>query len=110
MTKVSQHRAARALISTHRWLGIALAVLFPIWFVSGMIMMYARMPELTPAERVARLYHGLHSLDFPLLYYRRPLWDAVVTVLSLGGMVLSVTTMWAARRRLRRGVRQWGSA
>ncbi len=23
-------------------------------------------------------YHGLHSLDFPFLYYRCPLWDAVV--------------------------------
>lgn len=51
------------------------------------------------------LYHGLHSLDFPFLYYRRPLWDLVLIVLSLGGLVLSVTTMWAAYRRLRRGVR-----
>jgi len=51
------------------------------------------------------LYHGLHSLDFPFLYYRRPLWDVVLIMLSLGGLVLSVTTMWAAYRRLRRGVR-----
>lgn len=62
-------------------------------------------------ERLSRLnrwlYHGLHSLDFPFLYYRRPLWDVVVIVLSIGGIVLSVTTMWAAFRRLRRGVRSW---
>src|SRR4029450_10827981 len=32
------------------------------------------------------LYQGLHSLDFPFLYYRRPLWDAVVSVLSIGGV------------------------
>lgn len=63
-------------------------------------------------ERLSRinrwLYHGLHSLDFPFLYYRRPLWDVVVIVLSLGGIVLSVTTLWAAYRRLRRGVRSYG--
>lgn len=60
-------------------------------------------------ERLSRinrwLYHGLHSLDFPFLYYRRPLWDLLVMVLSLGGIVLSVTTMWAAYRRLRRAAR-----
>lgn len=59
-------------------------------------------------ERLSRLnrwlYHGLHSLDFPFLYYRRPLWDAVVIVLSLGGMVLSATTLSAAWRRVRRSV------
>ena len=61
-------------------------------------------------ERLSRLnrwlYHGLHSLDFPFLYYRRPLWDVVVIVLSVGGIVLSVTTMWAAFRRLRRAARR----
>jgi len=65
-------------------------------------------------ERLSRLnrwlYHGLHSLDFPFLYYKRPLWDVIVIVLSLGGIALSVTTMWAAYRRLRRGMRQWRSA
>ena len=57
-------------------------------------------------ERLSRLnrwlYHGLHSLDFPFLYYHRPLWDIVVIVLSLGGIVLSATTMVAAWRRLQR--------
>lgn len=57
-------------------------------------------------ERLSRvnrwLYHGLHSLDFPFLYYRRPLWDIVVILLSVGGIVLSATTMVAAWRRLRR--------
>jgi hypothetical protein len=48
------------------------------------------------------LYQGLHSLDFPFLYFRRPLWDIVAIVLSIGGIVLSVTTMLPALRRLRR--------
>lgn len=52
------------------------------------------------------LYHGLHSLDFPFLYYRRPLWDAVVIVLSIGGIVSSVTTVAPAWRRLRSHVRR----
>jgi hypothetical protein len=51
------------------------------------------------------LYHGLHSLDFPFLYYKRPLWDVVVIVLSLGGIALSVTSALPAWRRLRRHVR-----
>lgn len=47
------------------------------------------------------LYRGLHSLDFPFLYYRRPLWDLVVIVLSAGGILVCVTTMRAGYRRLR---------
>ncbi len=57
------------------------------------------------------LYQGLHSLDFPFLYHRRPLWDIVVIVLSIGGTVLSLTTMVPAWRRLRRhwrSLRTWG--
>lgn len=57
-------------------------------------------------ERLSRLnrwlYHGFHSLDFPFLYYRRPLWDVVVIVLSLGGILLSATTLGASWRRMRR--------
>ena len=34
------------------------------------------------------LYQGLHSLDFPFLYYKRPVWDIVVIVLSIGGAIL----------------------
>ncbi len=48
------------------------------------------------------LYQGLHSFDFPFLYYERPLWDAVVIVLSIGGAVVSATTLVPAWRRLRR--------
>ena len=58
-------------------------------------------------ERLTRvnrwLYHGLHSLDFPFLYYRRPLWDIVVIALSIGGLVLSVTTFTSGWRRVKRG-------
>ncbi len=57
-------------------------------------------------ERLTRLnrwlYHGLHSLDFPFLYYRRPLWDIVVIVLSLGGLASTITAVLPAFRRLRR--------
>ena len=57
-------------------------------------------------ERLTRLnrwlYHGLHSLDFPFLYDRRPLWDIVVILLSLGGIALSVTSLTQGWHRLRR--------
>ena len=62
-------------------------------------------------ERLTRLNrwldHGLHSLDFPFLYYRRPVWDVVVIGLSLGGIALSATTLVPAWRRLRRHARRW---
>ncbi len=61
-------------------------------------------------QRVTRLnrwlYHGLHSLDVPFLYYRRPLWDVVVIGLSLGGIAVSVTSLTQAWRRLRRHARR----
>jgi hypothetical protein len=63
-------------------------------------------------ERASRwnrwLYHGFHSLDFPLLYYKRPLWDIVVVVLSIGGVAISVTSALPAWRRLvRQSRRLW---
>src|SRR6476620_4273983 len=51
---------SRLLIYTHRWFGILLGVLFAGWFVSGVLLMYAGMPRLDPAERLARR----PSLDF----------------------------------------------
>lgn len=60
-------------------------------------------------ERASRwnrwLYNGFHSLDFPFLYYKRPLWDIVVILLSLGGIALSVTSGLPAWRRLVRHLR-----
>ena len=57
----------------------------------------------TTGSRVNRwLYNGLHSLDFPFLYYRRPSWDLVLIVLSAGGIALTIATMVPALRRLRR--------
>ena len=60
-------------------------------------------------ERLTRLnrwlYHGFHSLDFPFLYYHRPLWDIVVMALSIGGIVLSATTLTASWRRVKRHAR-----
>ena len=45
---------SRLILYTHRWLGIAGGVLFIIWFLSGIVMMYARMPRLSPEERLMR--------------------------------------------------------
>ena len=44
----------RLTVYVHRWLGIAGGVLFVAWFVSGVVMMYARMPGLAHEERLAR--------------------------------------------------------
>jgi hypothetical protein len=41
----------RRLYLWHRYVGIALCLLFAVWFVSGVVMMYVRMPILFPSER-----------------------------------------------------------
>jgi hypothetical protein len=43
------------LILIHRYLGIALSLVFLMWFMSGIAMIYARdMPRLTPEARLER--------------------------------------------------------
>ena len=45
----------RSLIFIHRWLGVALCVLFLLWFPSGIGMMYFPMPSVTQSDRLQRL-------------------------------------------------------
>lgn len=52
------------------------------------------------------LYHGLHSLDHPWLFNRRPLWDGVMLVLLLAGSFLSLTAVMLTLRWMKlRGLR-----
>jgi hypothetical protein len=44
----------RALIFVHRWLGVALCVLFLLWFPSGIVMMYWPFPEVSARDRLQR--------------------------------------------------------
>lgn len=48
-------RAIALLTWVHRYLGLAFCLIFVIWFASGLVMIYARMPEYGAAERLARL-------------------------------------------------------
>ena len=49
-------RLRRWLILTHRYLGIALSLLFAMWFLSGIGMIFTGgMPELTARQRLAHL-------------------------------------------------------
>src|SRR4051812_15704041 len=66
VSDVSGHYTARLLVYTHRWLGIASGILFIVWFASGIVMMYARMPELDPNERLAHL-PGIQHASIQLL-------------------------------------------
>jgi hypothetical protein len=50
------------------------------------------------------LYHGLHSMDLPWLYARRPVWDILVIILLLGGSALSITSLSMAWKVVRRTV------
>jgi len=52
------------------------------------------------------LFNGLHSLDFPGWYDRRPAWDAVMITLSAGGLLLSLTGLVAGWRRTGRAFRR----
>lgn len=46
------------------------------------------------------LFNGLHSLDFPFWYRRRPLWDIVTIALCVGALSTSVIGMCLGWRRL----------
>jgi uncharacterized iron-regulated membrane protein len=44
----------RLLIFVHRWLGVALSIIFGLWFVSGIVMMYWSYPSVTARDRMER--------------------------------------------------------
>lgn len=51
----------KSLIFLHKWLGVTLALLFLMWFVSGVVLYYVPFPGLSQAERLA----GLPPLQLP---------------------------------------------
>ena len=48
-------RIVPALILVHRYMGLAFCLVFLVWFASGIVMIFKRMPEFTAAERLARM-------------------------------------------------------
>ena len=48
-------RAISALMFVHRYLGVAFCLIFVVWFASGIVMVFKRMPEYSMQERLARL-------------------------------------------------------
>lgn len=48
-------RAITLLTVVHRYLGLVFCLIFVVWFASGLVMIYARMPQYDAAERLARL-------------------------------------------------------
>jgi uncharacterized iron-regulated membrane protein len=54
------------------------------------------------SDRIDRwLFNALHSLDFRLLLAHRPAWDIVMWLLSLAGIVVSISGVVIGWRRLR---------
>nr|WP_298724251.1 PepSY domain-containing protein [uncultured Steroidobacter sp.] len=54
------------------------------------------------SDRVDRwLFNALHSLDFRLLLAHRPAWDVIMWILSLAGLVISISSVVIGWRRLR---------
>lgn len=44
----------RSLIFIHRWVGVALSLIFLLWFASGIVMMYWSFPEVSARDRRER--------------------------------------------------------
>jgi hypothetical protein len=59
-----------------------------------------KFDKLDRANRWA--YYGLHAMDWPGLFNRRPLWDIVTIALLAGLGAISITTLLPAFRRLKR--------
>ena len=54
------------------------------------------------------LYHGLHSLDFPVLYRRPWLWHPLIIAALLGASLLSLSGVWLSLRATTgRSPRRW---
>jgi hypothetical protein len=74
----------------------------------------APMVKFDKLDRANRwLYYGLHVMDWPGLFSRRPLWDIVTIALLSGLGAMSITTLLSAYRRLKRHTlsgRQWALA
>lgn len=66
-----------------------------------MSRLVGRVHRLDRGERW--LYNGLHSLDFSFWYYRRPLWDVGMILLSLGGLASSAVGIMMGLKRVLRG-------
>lgn len=63
----------------------------------------AQMVKFDKRDRANRwVYYGLHVMDWPGLFRRRPLWDMVTIALLAGLAAMGVTTLLPAFRRLRR--------
>ncbi len=69
----------------------------------------AQMVKFDKFDRANRwLYYGLHVMDWPHLFSRRPLWDIVTIALLSGLAAMSITTVLPACRRLKQHtVRGW---
>ena len=72
----------------------------------------AQMVKFDKLDRANRwLYYGLHVMDWPGLFNRRPLWDIVTIALLSGLAAMSITTLLPALRRLKRHtVHAWKGA
>ena len=58
-------------------------------------------------NRIERwIYTGFHDLDFSFWFYRRPLWDIGVIVLSLGGLTSSLIGLCVGFKRVLRGMKR----
>lgn len=74
----------KALIFLHKWLGVGLALLFLMWFASGIVMVYVPFPALAQGDRLAgmqplRLEQGCcvapRDLEARLgMYGDQPVW------------------------------------
>jgi hypothetical protein len=72
----------------------------------------AQMVKFDKRDRANRwFYYGLHVMDWPGVFNRRPLWDIVTIALLAGLAAISITTLLPAFRRLKRHVvHGWGWA
>jgi hypothetical protein len=70
----------------------------------GVARVVGRINSVNRMERW--LYAGLHTFDFPFLYDRRPLWEAVIITFCLGGAFISGLGFLLGLKRVVRGFRQ----
>lgn len=57
--------ALRVVAFIHRWLGVALCLLFALWFLSGMVMTFTGYPRLQRSQRLAAAPQLSQATELP---------------------------------------------
>ena len=99
----------RWLFYTHRWLGVTACVLSVMWFLSGLVMLYVPFPLWSDEQRwrwerapIAGCSISRTTTTCRFCYGNQPARDILMWLLSIAGLIISVSGVVVGWRTLAR--------